>query len=384
MRALLRDASACGSAGEAERLASDVVAYLGDREFGVQLDIGVRDVVDAIERAATPDALALLQALAYVDAAGALGECARAASDRLVERGAKGPGWLPLVGHARPTGAWIVRDHDFDDASILFVDFGREHGPHPLLAVFVDHNLGGAAKHVNLCTSMDDVVAVSAAMPGDDMEPEPIALDDAASRLRSALAATPPEVRGSIVPGMTNLFALAEARLGSLPAAPPRPGPSEIGPDERFMLLEGFLQSNEGQAFRDDLDAQTAVARAIDFCADYIDGRPLRWSPTLVEIFVVDWLPEYTGDDPRILERMPEALRAWIRFAGQQRGMAAELVDETLAELDQWSEEIRAMAYDGGAAISSPGPRRRSSSSPIRNAARPSSTRQRSSIPGCA
>ena len=60
---------------------------------------------------------------------------------------------------------------------------------------------------------------------------------------------------------------------------------------ERDALRSEFLSSPEGREFAPDGNEAFAVSLAIDLCADYVDGRPLRWSPVLVELFMVSWVP---------------------------------------------------------------------------------------------
>jgi hypothetical protein len=177
------------------------------------------------------------------------------------------------------------------------------------------------------------------------MKPEPVRLDEMGARLRRALALTSPELRSQVIGGRDNLIALAGRRADTLPEGTALAEPAPLGADERFALLSGFLDSREGARLRGDADAQEIVARAIDFCADHVDGRPLRWSPTVVGMFVAGWLPGEPGD----LSRVPEALGAWVEYAGRRRGLPADRVEETVAAIDEWLDDMHAIAQDGGA-----------------------------------
>ena len=71
-----------------------------------------------------------------------------------------------------------------------------------------------------------------------------------------------------------------------------------------------------------DYYAQRCLGRVcrINFCADYVDGRPLRWSPVVVELFMANWIPRKVLADEGLFERLPPALDAWVRFAGRKAG----------------------------------------------------------------
>ena len=79
---------------------------------------------------------------------------------------------------------------------------------------------------------------------------------------------------------------------------------------------------------------------AIDFAADYADGRPLRWSPALVELFMVDWIPRKVINPGDLLAAVPAALEAWIRFAGRTTAKPAWAIDATVDAIHHWHHAI--------------------------------------------
>jgi hypothetical protein len=98
----------------------------------------------------------------------------------------------------------------------------------------------------------------------------------------------------------------------------------DVTPEEREHLLTDFLASPEGLRWRGDEDAEDVAMLAIDFGADYNHGGPLRWSPVVVEIFMLDWLARKVTREPEVFERLPDVLQDWVRYAGRRRGLPGE------------------------------------------------------------
>ncbi len=62
---------------------------------------------------------------------------------------------------------------------------------------------------------------------------------------------------------------------------------------------------------------------------------PLRWSPTLVEICLLGWVPRKVTADREDLERLPGLLDAWVRFAAERTGLPASALHETRQAIRQ-------------------------------------------------
>jgi hypothetical protein len=85
---------------------------------------------------------------------------------------------------------------------------------------------------------------------------------------------------------------------------------------------------------------------AIDFCAGYTDGDPLRWSPVVVELFMTDWVPRKVLTSPGLLDRLPAALDAWVRFAARRRGIPDWAAGQTRESIGEWVNEMVRTALD--------------------------------------
>jgi hypothetical protein len=299
------------------------------------------ELVAHLERIGGTGGLLMLRGLAHV-AGGAVASAAAAAAERLLSSGRPVfvPSWADAIGAASPTGAWIVRDTDYDDGVTLFAEFEQEGCPTHTVCMFVDHNLGDTAKVVGLTGSMRDTVPDGCEL-GD---PEPVPPAEMGVRMRSALRATHPLRRKRSHSDDGERFALVWARADALGGddgtAPQVP---DVTPEDRFELLTEFLDSDGGKRFRDDVDAQTVVALAVDFCAER-DGKPLRWSPVAVERFMCWWLPAQAAEQREVLESAPVALKAWVKYAGRRVGVPAAKVRATARAVDEWSAEMFAEA----------------------------------------
>lgn len=85
------------------------------------------------------------------------------------------------------------------------------------------------------------------------------------------------------------------------------------------------------------------------------ERRPLRWSPTAVEILLGDWIPRKIIADVAYLSEAPAVLRAFIRFCHFERGVPTHLTEQTLDAADRWEPgcqaSIRSPRPQGPAAL---------------------------------
>ena len=109
---------------------------------------------------------------------------------------------------------------------------------------------------------------------------------------------------------------------------------------EQADLSERFVASTFG-ADLDDADHKSLLDAFLWFGTDYGWGDPLLWSPTTVEILLADWIPRKLVDETDYLAKAPKLLRAFIRFCHQERGIRAELTDQTLRAVDTWEPEYQ-------------------------------------------
>ena len=67
----------------------------------------------------------------------------------------------------------------------------------------------------------------------------------------------------------------------------------------------------------------------------------MRWSPTAVEILMLDWIPRRLVADGKFLSKAPALLAAFVRYCYGERGIPKALTDQTLTALDGFTSEYR-------------------------------------------
>lgn len=283
--------------------------------------------------------LAAIRELASADLA------ARAAElgDGIAAAGAAVPEWAQAIGQVGPARTAVMSESIFDDGRTYFIESTHADGTSDAVGIYVDNNLGRTVKDILLAGSIDEVEATIAAHPDEVAEVTIEDIDPAllASRVRAAFELTDSTIAPIVEEEFAGLRALALHRLRSLPEVDPDGGIEEFTADRRAALLADFLAAPEGEAIEPDSDAAGVVESAIDFCADYVDGRPTRWSPVVVELFMADWLPRKVVADDAFFAAVPEALAAWVRFAGPSFGAPDRAVATTLAAIPVYEREMR-------------------------------------------
>jgi hypothetical protein len=326
----------------AEVWASGVAAGWQQRPRLADLDPAVvlgESLVAAFEHQAEPGGVAALRALAAVCEAPLAGACTDAA-DRLVAGGLDDPDWASQLGRARPVEARLAREDIFDDGVSVLVEFEQVDRTRHVLGVYVDHNLSSIAKDIFVGGSLAEVAAIFSHDGDEQHRLEPVRLAEAAALVRGALELTDITLGAPVSGDFWSLRALAGARLSALPPVQGDVGWCDVPGPERAALRAAFLEASEGERFRGWEDAELVVSLLIDFCADYVDGRPLRWSPVVVELFMTDWLGRNVAREPAFFAIVPDVVRQWVRYSGRRRGVPEDAVVETAAAVDEWTNQL--------------------------------------------
>jgi len=100
---------------------------------------------------------------------------------------------------------------------------------------------------------------------------------------------------------------------------------------ERAALIDDFVVT---AGLGDDDVTRSLADLFIDYGDGYLTARPLGWSPGAVMLFLADWLPRKVALDAGQRAGLPEALRRWLRFALDRRGVAPEWIEPVVAEVD--------------------------------------------------
>jgi hypothetical protein len=262
------------------------------------------------------------------------------------------PAWVAELGEVVVTGAAVIREDVFDDACTMFLEARLSNGDIHAVGVLIDNNLGEMATDILLADSIDLVreVVRQHPRPDGDVKLERIAPGIAARRIHDAIELTDMTWQPPVSEDYADLRALALRRAHAVPGLAASEERPELSSAERDRLMEEFLTSPEGDQFAPDSDDAYAVSLAIGFCADYVDGRPLRWSPTVVELFMADWIPRKVIADADLFERLPAALDAWVRFAGRKSDLPEWAIASTREAIPRWHETMVQQSDDPAAA----------------------------------
>ena len=351
-RRIVREAQGLTSALDAEIWASHLLGVFWDQRYTLPIKeaaSGDHSLIfgePLIEAVALVGGVGARTALSVISSVhdGEFGMRAGELAEQVVsDLGDPAQSWLDDVGDAEITSAAVMRESVFDDASNVFLEARHRNGETHAVGVLIDNNLGGMAKDILLADSIDRVAEVIRRHPeqGGELTLERIEPGVAAGRIHAAIDLTDMTLDPPVAEDYARLRALALIRADEAPNYVPVPeGREEMPHDERDQLRDEFLASPEGEGLGSDGDEAWAISLAIDFCADYVDGRPLRWSPVVVELFMADWIPRKVLADQGLFDRLPSALDAWVRFVGRKSGTPEWAVEETRKAIPRWREAM--------------------------------------------
>ncbi|AYF30694.1 MULTISPECIES: hypothetical protein [Micromonospora] len=267
-----------------------------------------------------------------------------------VRPGAYAPSWAGQLGRVRVTGAWAYGDVYGDQTSYLATfayDDEEEGGPEHALVALVDHNIG-ITKDVFVGGPAGRIVEQAREICTEDeftwfRTEDPARMHAEVSRhlaVTDDLAELP--AQGSLATDR----ALVGARLAALPGPTPPAGPAVVPPptdEERTRLVRAFLDSPEATRFGlpEVADGELAslhfcLGLLLDHAASFPDADPMRWSPMVAELFLLDWVHRRAVLDMDDAAMLPRVLRAWAAYAARQRGLsqsAAARTDEAITEM---------------------------------------------------
>jgi hypothetical protein len=354
-RRIVREAEGLTGALDAELWASAMLGAFWDQRTNLPLHesseyalIYGGPLVEAVARLGGPGARVALLVIAAVDDAD-LGELAHELARAMSDQGPEPPpSWLAGVGDAEITAAAVMREGVFDDGFTMFLEARHPTGESHAVGVYIDNNLGVMAKDIMLADSIDYVAEVMRRNPADDGELrlEQINPAVAGAEIHAAMNLTEMTLAPPVSDDYAGLRALAMLRADEAPGGAMASQREEMPAEDRDALRDAFLASPEGRPFGPDGDEAFVVSLAIDFCADYVDGRPLRWSPVVVELFMADWIPSKVLADAAVFEVLPSVLDAWVRFAGRKQGIPGWAIEVTQEAIPRWRDEMMSSAGD--------------------------------------
>ena len=262
----------------------------------------------------TQEAMAVLCALAAVGPT-RVATRARTAAAALEQAGIAAPVWAGLAGTAVPTEAWIGSDV-YGDQEIVIVGFaypGLADDPGHSICVLVDHTERGIAKDAYPAAPLPQTLARWREAEGDGIGLRPASL---------------PEMR-----------ALLASRLNTMPPAA-AVGVEELDTEGREWLVAEFLGAPEAADLLSEPAAVTVCHSLIAYRCEYGDGDPLRWSPTLGGLCLLDHFPVKVSLDEPDLALVPDVLAAWVVFSARRRHLPEPALARILDVIDSCREDF--------------------------------------------
>jgi hypothetical protein len=330
---------------------SGLMAVWDSLPSGTSRDENASTFTEALIRHAaelgTAEGMAVLAALAAV-APSRVATRARTAAAMLEQQGIAAPAWAPVAGTALPTDAWIGSDV-YGDQEIVIVGFAypRElhqppgrHSQSPVdaghsICVLVDHTEGGVAKDAYPAAPLAQTLARWREAESGGISLRPASLAEVAARLADALLATDFADRDAAAEGrsLAEMRALLAARLATMPPAA-NTGLEELDSEGREWLVAEFLGSPEAADLLSEPATVQVCHSLITYRCDYGDGDPLRWSPTLAGLCLLDHFPVKVSIDAPDVALVPDVLAAWVAFAARRKNLPEAALARTLDVID--------------------------------------------------
>lgn len=271
-----------------------------------------------------------------------------------VRVGTQHPAWSGQLAQVRLTGTYAYGDVYGDQTSYL-ATFAYEDsvagGPEHAVVALVDHNIG-IVKDAFVAGHAEGILdRVRELCEGDQLtwfrEEDPRRLRGEVARhltITDGLGELPAD--GSLATDRT----LVGARLALLPPpalAPVDDAPQPLSADRRTALVGEFLAGPEADAAALDEVDRTDLA-SLHFCLSLVldhaatmpDADPLRWSPAVAGLFLLDWVHRRAVLDLDDAAMLPRVVRAWAAFAARRRGLPQAAVAQTDAAIEELVPEF--------------------------------------------
>ena len=332
---------------EAEQWAS---AMLGTF-YKLPVTLEARDLVDrdlgpAIARLA--EARGDAAGRAVLEAIAAVGDPrqatpARQAADRMAARGIAAPAWAAEIGSVELEGAWVI-DDVFGDHEGYYLAFRYPGRPVHLLTGLVDKALGEIVKDASVGYAKGDPESILAEVSGHEAGTSVSVADPSAvaRRIIGAVADGDLYLDNDWSDDFKHTRALLLTRMRRLPLGPEIERP-EFDHDTRSAIVEAFL-ATPGLPGGD--TAPYIASVCLDYLCDYLGDDPYRWSPIVVEQFLLDFVPRKVSLSLGEVRALPQVLRAWVRFALARRGLEEPWIMETEVAVDALEKAFLAEATD--------------------------------------
>jgi hypothetical protein len=300
-------------------------------------DPTVDDLISSLLSSPVLESSALLTAVAVLSGDEDL---RKRAAREVADRAHSLPGWLVELHRAEPADEVLEIVDPHGDGTQVLLDVTLLGGHAITAVVVIDVNVGDAVVDALIMpVGMDDAVEEMLTTWDDpDVTATPLAPADARARLAAGIVFgdfLDPPFESETWPSARPLV---EWILRMLPDGGRRYERHRWTETETADLEQRFRASSAAEGL---VDPDAALAAILRFgtgtgCAD-----PRRWSPARVEMLLLDWMPTAeAGADAAA--RIPDVLRAFVRWTDGERQLRPDLTEWTLALLDELEPEYRA------------------------------------------
>ncbi len=250
------------------------------------------------------------------------------------------PDWLKVLGQARlDPDVWFMT-HVLGDGDDYLLGVTLPSGEALSALVYVDHNMGTVVKDAFVVPEPLEDLAIKVGTLIDDPDQSLTRTDPAVAR---AVIEAAIDSGSTLYPPLTSdswpmCRPLVEWMVRMLPTGGLAPEPKEWSPEETAAFAGEFFASPFGEPM-DREDERNLLESVLWFSTGYATGDPWRWSPVTVEMLLADWFPRKVIAEPAYLAKLPELLRAYVRYCHDRNGIRSDLTEETLSAVDQYEPE---------------------------------------------
>jgi hypothetical protein len=295
------------------------------------------ELIESLLGVPLPETSALLAAMAGLSADDVL---RRRVRREITERAHPLPSWLGELS-AGVAGARVVElTHVLGDGDNLLVEAELPGGHRLTAVVYIDHNMGTLVKDAFVVSEpLHDVLAHLRRASADDPDLVVRPLDPADARARITEAVRLAAI--SFPPFETDTWPASRALVEWMTGLLPTGGNGYQHPDWDDAALDDLARRFRASPFADVDDPADLLSMLLRFGADYAPGDPLRMSPVVVELLLLDRVPRKVVAPVEALAPVPDLLRAFVRFCHHERGIRPALTEQTLAVVDAYEPEYQ-------------------------------------------
>ena len=247
------------------------------------------------------------------------------------------PAWLDVLGQARPDPDVWFMTHVLGDGDDYLFGVTLPSGESLSALVYVDHNMGTVVKDAFVVPEPVEDLAIKMGTLIDEPDQSLTRTDPATAR---AVIETAIDFGSALYPPLTSdswpmCRPVVEWMLRMLPTGGVAPERREWSELEQTAIADAFFASSYGAPL-DRVDERDLLESVLWFSTGYATGDPWRWSPVTVEMLLADWFPRKVIAEPAYLAKLPDLLRAYIRYCHDRNAIRTDLTEETLTAVDRY------------------------------------------------